>query len=112
MTLDFSNPSFWLGVINTLAVLALWLRRPGEDATKALEAHRTATTEAMGAMKGRVDVLEERVRHVATSEELVQLEGEVRSLKAGIDGITSQLGGVRSAVARIEDFLLKHGTRP
>lgn len=108
MTFDFSNPTFWLGLINTVAVLFLWLRRPGEDASKAVEAFRQAHTEAMGVIKGRVDVLEERVRHVPTSEELAQLEGEVRSLSSSIAGVMQQVAEVRSSTRRIEDFLLRN----
>lgn len=97
-----------LSLATALATFVLWMRRPGEDATELVRELQTSTRVAMAAQSARVDVLEERVRHVPTSEELAQLEGEVRALSTSINGIAAQVNSVNGAVRRIEEFLLKN----
>lgn len=92
--IDFANPSLWLDVAQTLAVVVLWLRKPGEDAGAKVIA-----------LNGRVDVMEERVRHMPTAEKLSELESEVSGIGAQLRGIEDTAKTTRATVQRIEDFL-------
>ena len=93
-SIDFANPSFWLDVAQTLAVVVLWLRKPGEDAGAKVIA-----------LNGRVDVMEERVKHMPTAEKLSELESEVSGIGAQLRGIEDTAKTTRATVQRIEDFL-------
>lgn len=93
---DFS-PSFFLDVAQTVAVVALWLRKPGQDAAQSV-----------ATLKGRVDVLEERINHMPNSDELSALEGDVKSIKALLLGQAESQVTMRKSVSRIEDYLLNH----
>ncbi|MEY2688198.1 MAG: hypothetical protein RL375_2396 [Pseudomonadota bacterium] len=105
MTLDLSNWNTWWAVVQAAAIVALWLRKPGETAGEAVIVLRQDVARDAGALKGRIDVLEERVRHMPTTEELRKVEGELLAIKAQINGLEDDVKSTRSGVARIEDFL-------
>ena len=94
MTLDFTDPRFWLDGVQTLVIAALWLRKTGEDAGEKLKA-----------LSARIDVLDERVKHMPTSDELTELKGEVKALEARMELLQETAKGTRDAVIRIETFL-------
>lgn len=101
MSIDFSNLGMWFDLAQTLAVVALWLRKPGEDASqKVVELSQQATK-----LNGRVDVMEERVKHMPTAAKLSELESEVSGISAQLAGIEDTAKTTRATVQRIEDFL-------
>jgi len=93
--IEFNDPRFWLDVIQMVAIVALWLRKPGEDAGRALER-----------LTNRVDVLDERLKHMPSSEELAELEGNVLAIKATLQGMQETQQTTRATVTRIEQYLL------
>lgn len=95
-----------LSLVTALATFVLWLRRPGEDAAGLVRDLDTATRVQLAAQSARVDVLEERVKHMPTSDELTQLEGEMRAISAQLSAVADQLPSVKSALTRIENYLL------
>lgn len=105
MSIDPTVVLFIITVINSVASFLLWLRKPGQDATAAIATFRTAVAETDGVLKGRLDVLEERVRHMPTSDELSQLEGQLGAIKAEMGGMKDLVQSTRSGVNRIEEFL-------
>lgn len=84
----------------TVALVVIWLRKPGQDAAQAVD-H----------IKGRVDVLEERIKHMPTTNELTELEGTVQAIKSTLDGLASMHDGMRKSLSRVEDYLLNHRPR-
>jgi ElaB/YqjD/DUF883 family membrane-anchored ribosome-binding protein len=96
---------FLLTIANVVANIALWLRKPGEDAGQAVNGLRTEVRETIAGVKGRVDVMEERVRHMPTSEELRELEGQLSGIRERLTGLDDTAKNTRAAVQRIEDFL-------
>lgn len=94
MTVDTADWKLWFTVVQTLAIVALWLRKPGENAR-----------EAVAQLRGRVDVIEERVKHMPTSEELRELEGQLSGIRERLSGLDDTAKNTRAAVQRIEDFL-------
>ena len=93
--MNFSDPRFWVDVVQMLAILALWLRRPGEDAGVRIT-H----------IEAEIRVINERLQHLPTDDELTQLGGSVRALVSDMEGMRSILTITRESVKRIEDFLL------
>lgn len=105
MSADLINWGLLLALANTVGVVALWLRKPGEAAGEQVQALRNAVNEALALLKGRVDVIEERVRHMPTSEELRELEGQLSGIRERLSGLDDTAKNTRAAVQRIEDFL-------
>lgn len=95
---DFLRPGVLMDIAQTVAVVALWLRRPGQEA-----GHKVV------AVEGRVDVLEERIKHMPTTTELTELEGTVNAIKATLDGMQQSQDVQRATLVRIENYLLSHG---
>ena len=84
-----------INIVLTLSMGAvMWLRKPGEDAGAKVIA-----------LNGRVDVMEERVKHMPTAEKLSELESEVSGIGAQLRGIEDTAKTTRATVQRIEDFL-------
>lgn len=94
--LDFSDPRFWLDAVQLLAIAALWLRKPGQDAAQRVE-H----------VEAQLEVIKERMKHMPTDEELTQLAGTVRVIAEQISGLQGSVATTRLGVARIENFLLQ-----
>ena len=88
-----------IGAVQTVALVVIWLRKPGQDASAAV-----------GKMKTRVDVLEERIKHMPTTDELTELEGTVKAIKATLDGMADSHDVVRTTLTRVENYLLNHKT--
>lgn len=85
--------------------LAAWLRKPGEDAKSALQTH--ISTEHAG-LREKVMTIEERIRHMPTSDELAELEGTVKKVEERTAGLNEGLLQVRKQLDRIENFLLNN----
>lgn len=94
-----------LHVVEGLAIAALWLRKPGEDAGAAVAALRGEAREAIAGTRGRLDVLEERVSHMPTSEEFHEVKGQLDGIRERLMGLDDTAKTTRSTVQRIEDFL-------
>lgn len=77
--------------------LVVWLRKPGEDAGKAV-----------ADVASRVLVIEERHKHMPTSEELADLAGTVKALQTEVGGVRESQGSIKSQLNRIESFLLSN----
>ncbi len=90
--------SLLLHAAEMLALAALWLRKPGETAIEAVKA-----------VDGRVDVLQERISHMPDTGEHEELKGTVKAVQASLAGIQETQSSTRAAVARIETYLLSHG---
>lgn len=93
--LNFSDPRFWLDALQSVVLVILWLRRPGQDALKSAES-----------LERRLALVEERMTHLPTDEEVTGLRLAVRGIEAQNVGQTQQLTALQSAVARIENYLL------
>lgn len=83
--------------------IAAWLRKPGEDAQDALRRH-IGTDHA--SLREKVSTMEERIRHMPTSDELAELEGTVKKVEERTAGLGEGLLQVRRQLDRIENFLL------
>ena len=91
---------------NAGLTLTLWLRKPGADAGAAVRALEADQRVKHGELNNRVITLEERVRHMPTSDELSELEGTVRAINERTEGLAEAIGTVRTTLNGIETFLL------
>lgn len=101
----------WLDLIQWLLMLALsvsvWLRKPGEDAGKAVQLLRAEVTGKQQLVDKAIATIEEQIRHMPTSEELAKLEGSVNSISAKVGGIADAMGVQNQQLNRIETYLLQ-----
>jgi uncharacterized coiled-coil protein SlyX len=97
--IDQSWVLFLITVGNSVASLLLWLRKPGQDASAEITRFKAASAEADGVLKGRLDVLEERVSHMPTSKELDNLSNQLA-------GLIQQMKPLRQSLDRVENYLL------
>lgn len=110
--MSFADSGTWrliFDVMMTIGMVALWLRRPGEDASSAVASLKADTSQSVTDLRGRIDVLSERVRHMPSSEELASLRGEMHGIRERLGGLEDTAKTTRSTVQRIEDFLREKG---
>lgn len=78
-------------------------------------ADRGAWIDAVHALRldidGRVRSLEEKIKHVPSSTDFAELEGEVKRIATQYESLADGQAVIRATLFRIEDFLLK-GKRP
>lgn len=86
--------------------VAAWLRKPGEDAKESLQKHVTVEH---AALREKVGTMEERLKHMPTSDELKDLEGSVKQLQAQLEALLRTMDSLRRSQQRIEDFLMQRG---
>lgn len=97
-----------LGLWSAGLSIVVWLRKPGEDATAAVNKLREEMTEELGPIKDRLTTIETEIQHMPTSEELAQLEGTVKQIDERTAAQSEQMKSLAAAVNRIETFLLNH----
>jgi hypothetical protein len=85
----------WLDLVQMLAIVVLWLRRPGVDAKTAVDA-----------LAGRVDVMDERLKHMPSSDELHRVEGMVLAMQGQLTAVQGSQSATQATVTRIEQYLL------
>lgn len=88
--MNLDDPRFWLDACQTLGLVVLsavtWLRRPGEQAAQAVAELAKRTDGELAALATRLQAVEERMQHMPTDEELAQLGGDVKEVKAVVEG--------------------------
>lgn len=97
----------FITVANAVAAVVLWLRRPGDDAMQTA----TVALGKIAAIETRQAVLEERLNHMPTSDELTELEGTVRELNSSLKGMREFQDSLRATLSRVEGYLLSQGNR-
>lgn len=102
---------FLITLTNSVAAFLLWMRKPGQDASAEIDRFKASSAAANGALSGRMDVLEERVKHMPTSDELRELEGQLVGIKAEMGSLKDAVTATRSGVARIENWLMHERTK-
>lgn len=110
MTSLIADNRFWLDLVQWLVTLGLaitvWLRKPGEDAGKAVDALRADHDQRLHQHGQRLTEIEAHMEHMPTTEDLKELEGTVKEIGERTAGIADGMGTMRATLARIETFLL------
>lgn len=87
--------------------LVVWMRKPGEDAGAAVDALREDVDQRLNEQSAAITEIRAHMEHMPTSEELKELEGAVKQIDERTRGMADSMTTVRSALSRIEDYLLR-----
>ncbi len=115
--MDYRAAGFWLDVLQwmSIGVVAVWgyLRTKDKDNADAI---RRVAAEVAGnaaragenyqALSLRLATVEERLKHMPTSDEMAQIEGDVSEVRAKVDGIEDLLKRVEHQTNLIHQHLL------
>ena len=101
---DWSNLIQWL--ITAGLAVSVWLRKPGQDAGEAVGKLRSDFHQVAAGLTHRVIAMEEHIKHVPTSAELMELEGTVKASAAQTAGLVESMSTMRVQLNRIEAYLL------
>lgn len=96
-----------LALWNAALTIAIWLRKPGEDAGAAVDTLRRAHGAELAAVNNRLVSIETDMKHMPTSEELAQLEGMVGTVNERTKGMAEHMARVTVQLNRIETYLLE-----
>lgn len=113
--MNLSESKFYLDLVQWLVTLALavtvWLRKPGNDAGLAVAALKLNVDECLADHAHRLTEIEAHMQHMATSEGVARLDGQIKQLSSRIDGQALQLQTISTSLARIESYLLDRGRK-
>lgn len=112
--MNWTDPRFWADLVQGLVTAALavsvWLRKPGEDAGRAVAELREDVDTQLKGHSERLTEIEAHMEHMPTDEELVKLEGAIKQLDERTKGMATQIGAMAGQLQRIETYLLNKKT--
>lgn len=101
---------FWFDVFQwvVMGALALYvrLRKPGEDAGKAVGDLREQVDARLQDHSHRITGIEAHMKHMPTSDELRVVDGLVKQIGERVQGLSDGLAPMRNTLTRIESYLL------
>jgi hypothetical protein len=107
---DLSSPRLWLDiaviVLSGINTAVVWLRRPGEEAKRSLQTLGERIDDELGELATRLQVVEQRMQHMPTDEELATLRGDVQQVMAIVNGQRDLLKRVEHQQTLILEQLL------
>lgn len=105
-SLDFQ---FWWNVLLSVATTGLaivtWIRKPGEDAAKAVAELREVISSEVSDLKHVQTQLEERIKHMPRQGEVSELAGDMKAMDSKMNALTESNRGQSLALHRIETWL-------
>lgn len=119
---NFNWWNFGLSVYGLVLGIVVWMRRPGEEAGQAVAKLREDVMRELRSMGDRMssevsdlrsvqDTLEERVLHMPGRDEVVEVAGDVKAIKAELKHLVSTQITQSSTLNRIETFLLNRPSK-
>lgn len=112
--MNWTDPRFWVDLVQGLVTAALavsvWLRKPGEDAGRAVAELRDDVDEQLKRHADRLTEIEAHMEHMPTDQELVKLEGVIKQLDERTKGLANQMSTMAGQLQRIETYLLNNRT--
>jgi predicted nucleic acid-binding Zn-ribbon protein len=109
--MTLSDPRFWLDaflvVLTGINTAVVWLRRPGEEAKQSIQSLGHRIDDELGELTSRLAVVEQRMAHMPTDEELATLRGDVQQVKAVVEGQRDLLKRVEHQQTLILEQLLQ-----
>ena len=88
-------------VISASSVIVVWLKAPGQSIARKLGEIR----EDLKKHDRRIQRVEQEIKHLPTSEEVAELQIGVTRLEGDMKRIEETLGGVKSTVQSIDNYL-------
>jgi hypothetical protein len=102
---DWATLLNWL--ITGLLAVAVWLRKPGEDAGQAVSTLRYEIIDELAHMSHRLTVVEEQAKHVPSRTDVAELEGSIKAISMQGAGLAEAISTMRVQLNRIEAYLLR-----
>ncbi len=93
----FFDPRFLLDAAQTVVIVILWLRKPGENAGQKADA-----------VAHRLALMEERMLHLPDAPRVNAVEGDLREIKAMVQAVEDRQDMQGAVLARIESYLLNN----
>ncbi len=114
--MDSYTPSFWLSLAvfawNLMLTAAVFLRKPGEQATSALAAfkeehdkERAAAAAALAQAVSDVRLLEERVKHLPTHTDMRMLIDGLSDMRGKLLAVSESVAGQKHTLQLIQEFM-------
>lgn len=109
MIFDEFRPWIELTIVlwNCGLTAVVWLRKPGEDAARAVRELRGDVEDRLAGQETKIAEILTHMEHMPTSEEMAALEGTVRQINERTSGLADGMKTVRASLNRIEDYLLR-----
>lgn len=113
MLLDSVRPWIELAIVlwNVGLTAAVWLRKPGEDAGRAVKELRDDMDDKLKTQGSQITEMRTHMQHMPTNDELLELEGSVKEISERTAGLQRNMDAVRASLTRIEDYLLRSADR-
>lgn len=112
MTFESQLLRDWLQVLSVIvfpigSVIYTWIATRDKDNSQHIKAVETALGTKIANHASRIDRLESDVKHLPSSTEISELLSDLRAMQATQEASHREMHGMRLAINRIEDFLLK-----
>lgn len=112
MTIDretFSTVLQFLAVLvmPVVSMIYTWIATRDKDNSQHIKAVEAALGAKIVEHASRIDRLESDMEHVPNSAALAELLSDLKAMQATQDAAHREMHGMRLAINRIEDFLLK-----
>lgn len=112
MVIDSETLRTWLQVIAVIfmpigSVIYTWVATRDKDNSQHIKAVETALGSKIADHASRIDRLESDMAHTPNSADLSQLMSDLKAMQAHHESTHREMHGMRLAINRIEDFLLK-----
>ncbi len=112
MNLDAETFRTWLQVLSVVlipigAVIYTWIATRDKDNSQHIKAVESALTTKIADHAILISQLESKISHVPSNVDFSKLLSDLRAMQATQDAAHREVHGMRQAIHRIEDFLLK-----
>jgi hypothetical protein len=119
VSLDVETLRTWLQILSVVlipigSVVYTWIATRDKDNSQHIKAVESALgtriAEQLARLQDhatRIDRLEGEIKHVPNNSEFGELLSDLRAMQATQDAAHREMHGMRLAINRIEDFLLK-----
>lgn len=112
MTIESQTLRDWLQALSVVffplgSVIYTWIATRDKDNSQHIKAVETALGAQIADHASRIDRLETDMKHVPSSSELGELLSDLKAMQATQEAAHREMHGMRLAINRIEDFLLK-----
>ena len=112
MTLESQTLRDWLQVVSVIfipigSVIYTWIATRDKDNSQHIKAVETALGSKIADHASRIDRIESDIKHLPSANDISELLSDLRAMQATQEAAHREMHGMRLAINRIEDFLLK-----
>jgi len=97
-----------LEAVRLAATVAQWLITGGVAIYAWIANRQAANAKEVEELRGRVIALEEQMRHLPDQSLVTDLSGDLKAVRAELQGVRETIAPLVRSVDRINDYLLSH----